>query len=230
MAVKVFAYTTGELAKLEALLSADRLSSYGALPATRDTLGLYVWNTALAAAFYGPLQALEIALRNALHAELTSLCGRSDWYKARRFRRAAFDLTASLAEVANRLTRDRKLIDPPHVVAGLHFGFWTKLIDVGPNGNRVRLFWNAGLHQAFRNYPGGAQANRGPIYGELLRIKDFRNRIAHHEPIHNKHPDIEYQRILEVANWVDHDLPRWIAHHARCEVLLEQVPVPRQMF
>jgi hypothetical protein len=65
--VKVFAYTTGELAKLESLLSADRLGSYGTRPATRETLQLYVWNTALAAAFYGPLQALEIALRNALH-------------------------------------------------------------------------------------------------------------------------------------------------------------------
>jgi hypothetical protein len=48
------------------------------VPATGDSLALYVWNTALAAAFYGPLQSLEIALRNALHAELTSICGRFD--------------------------------------------------------------------------------------------------------------------------------------------------------
>ena len=122
MAVKVFAYTSGELAKLETPLSVDRLRSYGTR-ATRETLELYVWNTALAAAFYGPLQGLEIALRNALHGELTSICGRADWYKSRRFRLAAFDLTASIAGVANRLTRDRKRIDPPHVVAGLHFGF-----------------------------------------------------------------------------------------------------------
>jgi hypothetical protein len=227
----VFAYTTQELAALEKVISADRLGSYGPTgPPIRETLDLYVWNTALSASFYGPLQALEVALRNALQRELSAVCGTSDWYKSRLFRRAAYDLAGSIAEVANRLTRDRKPVDPPHVVAALHFGFWSKLIDAGPNGNRVRLLWNAALHRAFPRYPGGAQAHRGPIYGELLRVKDFRNRIAHHEPIHNKNPAREYARLLTIAGWLDAALPRWIAHHARCETLLDQRPVPRQTF
>ncbi|HEX3463438.1 MAG TPA: hypothetical protein VHS78_05245 [Candidatus Elarobacter sp.] len=229
--VKVFAYTVQDLIELEKLLSAERLGSYGPTgPPLRATLDFYIWNTALSASFYGPLQALEIALRNALHREMSTACGRNDWYSARLFRRAAYDLTGSVAEVANRLTRGGKPVDPPHVVAGLHFGFWTKLIDAGPNGNRVRLLWNAALHRAFPNYPRGAQAHRGPIYGELLRIKDFRNRIAHHEPVHNKRPEREYRRLLAVANWIDGRLPLWIAHHARCATLLDQMPVPRQMF
>ena len=42
-------------------------------------LHLYTWNTALSAAFYGPLQGLEVALRNALHRQLTERYG-AEWY------------------------------------------------------------------------------------------------------------------------------------------------------
>ena len=40
---------------------------------------LYTWNTAISGAFYGPLQALEVALRNAMHRQLARRYGTA-WY------------------------------------------------------------------------------------------------------------------------------------------------------
>jgi hypothetical protein len=39
VAVKMFAFSTSDFTKLEVLFSTDRLRSYGAVLATRDTIG-----------------------------------------------------------------------------------------------------------------------------------------------------------------------------------------------
>lgn len=48
-----------------------------------------------------------------------------DWYSDWKFKTIAPTLVEDLVEAAGRLTRDRKAVDPPHMVAALHFGFWT---------------------------------------------------------------------------------------------------------
>ena len=40
---------------------------------------LYAWNTVVSAAFYEPLQGLEVALRNAMHVQLARCYGEA-WY------------------------------------------------------------------------------------------------------------------------------------------------------
>jgi hypothetical protein len=79
--VNDFTYTPSVISALEAALSSERLTAY--LQATgghqERALRLYLWNTEISAAFYGPLQGLEIVLRNALHRELSRVHGVS-WY------------------------------------------------------------------------------------------------------------------------------------------------------
>jgi hypothetical protein len=52
----------------------DRLSSYLAASANkrRRAIALYEWNSAVSAAFYVPLQTVEVALRNGSHRELAA--------------------------------------------------------------------------------------------------------------------------------------------------------------
>lgn len=211
-----------------ATISRERLSSYLALttPANdqRAALDLYVWNAALSGSFFGPLQAVEIAIRNAIHREMTSIYGTPAWYSELQFKRTASNMIGSLVEAAGRLVREKKPVDPPHMVAALHFGFWTQLLKSGPDGNYVRHFWNAGLSKAFQHYPGGSQRSRGSINTEILVLKDFRNRVAHHEPIHNKKPAHQYARIVRVAGWIDPTLARWIEFHASCRSRLQNGP------
>ena len=74
--VKTFA--EGDLLdRLEAAFSPERKGTYlrAAREDRKQAVRLYTWNTAMCAAFYGPLQALEIAMRNAMHRELAACYG-----------------------------------------------------------------------------------------------------------------------------------------------------------
>jgi hypothetical protein len=230
----VFTYDVPSVTAIVDIISNDRLTSYQAAAEPTDVpsaaLELYVWNVALSGAFFGPLQALEVAIRNALHRELTMMYTTAEWYRHKRFKSVAPYMIGSLVEAAGRLVHEKKPVDPPHLVAALHFGFWTQLLKRGPDGNYIRHFWNAGLYRAFRHYPGGARDNRGRINADVLALKDFRNRIAHHEPIHNKKPDHQYERVLRVASWIDPVLPCWIEFHGRCRSLLASKPASNPGF
>lgn len=65
------------LGDLEASFSAERMSTYVAA-AEGDgewAVELYAWNSMVSAAFYEDLQSLEVALRTALHRQLTRCYG-----------------------------------------------------------------------------------------------------------------------------------------------------------
>src|SRR5579863_1569321 len=83
--VNPFPYSQRIINALEQALSAERLSTYLAAAGGDHTaaLRLYVWNTQISAALYGPLQALEIIIRNAFHRELSIAYGPA-WYDSAR--------------------------------------------------------------------------------------------------------------------------------------------------
>ena len=185
---------------------------------------LYTWNIAVSAAFYGPLQGLEVALRNAMHRELAKRY-RADWYDD-----PVVDLDiGALARVSAAradLRRDGYSDDPPHMVAALSFGFWVALL--GPGGKRraggkasyEMTIWRAAVCRAFPN----ARINRKTAHAPLDYLRTFRNRIAHHEPIFERHLAADYASVLQVAGWINAETRDWIAHHSRVPALLAQRP------
>ncbi len=137
---------------------------------------LYWWNTEVSAALYGPLQCLEVTLRNALHRELSLAYGRADWWAAAPLNQNGRKLVAKAQEKCQR----RGLRPPPadDMVAELSFGFWASLISRGSSYDR-RL-WVPTLHKAFPHYSG----RRDALYDNLWSLVLLRNRIMHYEPIH----------------------------------------------
>ena len=119
------------LDELENSHSVDRFRTY--LTATDgdrvQAVRLYTWNTAVSAAFYGPLQALKVALRNAMNRELAVTYGRT-WYDSDR---AGFDsgCLARVKQTKQRLRRDKHSDGVPHVIASHTFGFWVFLLGAG---------------------------------------------------------------------------------------------------
>ena len=99
-AVNTWSWREELLDNLEASFSPERLDTYLAVAQgdRERALKLYTRNTELSAAFYGPLQGLEVALRNALHRELTRLYGAA-WYD---------NLAAGLDRVALERIADAK--------------------------------------------------------------------------------------------------------------------------
>jgi hypothetical protein len=116
---------------LESSLSVERFETY-LVHANGDkckALQLYTWNTAISASFYGPLQALEVTLRNAMNRELSNAYG-IDWYDNTALKLDAGSL-GRVEKAKEELEKERYVIDPPHMVANLSFGFWVSLLGSG---------------------------------------------------------------------------------------------------
>lgn len=221
--VNEFPYTDTVLRRLEASLSEDRLATY-----RREThndmekaVRLYTWNTAISAAFYAPLQGLEVTLRNALHVQLTQAYGPS-WYD-----NPATHLSnvgkQHIERARKDLLRDRKPDDAPHIVAALSFGFWERLLSHGPRGknNYEIALWRPALHKAF---PHAKPRRRQTVHRPIMELRNLRNRIAHHEPVFRRNLRSDYDDILGVLGWICPATSSWIKHHNAVEIVLERRP------
>ncbi|MGB8843690.1 MAG: hypothetical protein WCC64_21775 [Aliidongia sp.] len=225
MTVKIFSLSDPVIAALETSLSPERMATYvTAAGGDRErALRLYTWNTAASAAFYGPLQGLEIALRNAMHRELSKTYG-SVWYDNPA---CGFDTGTEnrIAATKEDLRRDGYPVDPPHFVAALSFGFWVTLLGRGGRShalggirqNYEMTLWRPCLFRAFPH----AKLSRRAAHTPLDYLRTFRNRIAHHEPIFARHLAADFQHILTITDWISPDSREWIAHHSRVEEILK---------
>ncbi len=213
--VKGFSYTQDSLHELEVSLSRERLNTY--LIATRGdpekAIRLYVWNTDISAAFYGPLQTLEITLRNAMHGRLAERYGPA-WYNnpSAGLDKGALD---RIEDARSKLAHSGDGNGP--FVAKLLFGFWVSLI--GPSGrmpagrkaNYQRTLWRPALRQAF---PYREKLTRKQAHGPLNDLRTLRNRIAHHEPIFSRDLAKDHERILDAIRWMSPETAVWIECHS----------------
>ena len=215
-----FVYSKVDLAELERCLSSDRLSTYmGAVGHDKESaVRLYVWNMTISAAFYSPLQALEITIRNGFHHELTQTYGPS-WYNNPRV-----PLTAeALRLVQNaraKLAEQGKAPDPGRMVAELSFGFWERLLSKGPKGAYEMKLWRPALHKAFPH----ARKKRSEVHLPVQHLRVLRNRIAHHEPIFARHLAQDYRSLTDVLGWISPEIRRWVEHHSNIHAVLAQRP------
>lgn len=188
---------------------------------------LYIWNGQIAAALFEVLGHLECALREALDGQLQV------WNSAQDSRRFSLGVRPSpewavpdYAAAPHRglvakscrdaAGRVRKRGKPSHddVVAQLSFGVWVKLIPKSSKNtvsNQSRM-WDEALAEAFP-----ALGERGPefIYRRLARLRDLRNRIAHHENLLAVNLDARLSDILAILASIDQSLADHVAGIAR---------------
>jgi hypothetical protein len=220
--VNPFFYSQSVIKALERALSSERLSTYLAAAGGDQAaaLRLHVWNTRISAALYGPLQALEIIIRNAFHRELSVAYGPA-WYDNTRL-----PLTpaarARVADAKEAVRRAGRPLDPGRIVAELSFGFWERLLTHGPPGrlNYEMALWRPALHRAFPN----SRRRRADVHKPLPGLRDLRNRIAHHEPIFSRDLAADYQTILDVISWMCTDTQAWVVHHSNVPTVLTGRP------
>jgi hypothetical protein len=105
------------------------------------------------------------------------------------------------------------------VIAELSFSFWRYLIASHYDG----ILWRECLFQAF---PG--QKTRTKIYEHLVKLHNLRNRIAHHEPIHNMPLQQRYDELLTVIEWIDPDLRTWVEKKSTAATILAGKPDARR--
>ncbi|MDR1120334.1 MAG: Abi family protein [Dysgonamonadaceae bacterium] len=136
---------------------------------------LYRYNIKLCQKFYGVLSVLEVVLRNAINEHYAMRLADNDWLISQsqngflvNYKDAIFKERDKLASNHN-YTHDK-------LVASLSFGIWTYMFSRNCYKNSGKT-----LLQIFPNKTHGL--NQKDIYDDLDRIRLFRNRIAHHEPL-----------------------------------------------
>lgn len=218
-----FSYNASDIANIEASLSNERFATYTNACGgdRRKAITLYEWNSAVSAAFYVPLQTVEVALRNACHRELVALFGAA-WPEEQTFLRLDVISTQTIAEATARLQRSSPAVATSRIVSELSFGFWTRLL-----GRRFeQTLWIPGLYRAFRHYrqQTGMRRSRPPIAKRFDYLRDFRNRIAHHEPVFTRSLETDYALLLDTAAWMYPGIAEWTDAFGACKELIRNGP------
>ena len=146
---------------------------------------------------------LEVFLRNALDHQLSFFFKEDHWLSTKYDKHPGIANAYSIATAKKRLAHSYYTNDD--LVTSLSFGFWTELFL--PNqykalkGQPIKIFTNR--HRGF---------NRGKAYNTLNRLRKFRNRITHGEPILFRKDkaivDLYYAQqthkdIYRVLRWID---------------------------
>jgi hypothetical protein len=185
---------------LELSLSAERLGPYYRHCGgdRKQAVRCYEWNVGVSESLWGVLQGLEIALRNAIHRELTFSFGQAEWYDCARLQ--PFH-AQQIGEAKRRIVRSGKQLTAGRVVAEMSLGFWVSLL--GPA--YAQVFWDKHLHQAFRQRIG-----RKTVHARLNGIRKLRNRVAHHESIVARNLKDDFALIVETIHWICPTTARWV--------------------
>ena len=187
------------LASLRGAFSGERLDSYRAdvSEPPAEVLGRYAWNVALSEALYPSLQALEVTLRNAVHAAVAARFEDDLWFFSDE-PRILKEKERETAECARRGLRQRgKHETPGRIVAELNFGFWTSLFASGYE----QTLWPRLLKPVFPQASNRQRARKALLF-RLNEIRRLRNRVFHHEPVHD-FPDLPglHGKIVETIGW-----------------------------
>jgi hypothetical protein len=210
-----------EYSTLEKHISKPRLDRYlrAAGNSKANAQKLYRANLRISQAFYPLLNLLEIALRNAINKKLASTFSNPNWIITEKagfmsdgsLSASNYKLRGSVAR-AERTIKKRGRVTAGKVVAEQTFGFWCSLFDI----HHYKLIGGSVI-SSFQNKP--SPVNRGQICKKLNRIRQFRNRVYHNEPICFNSGQIDLAtaksiklEIYEVLEWLDPKLTSYVSY------------------
>ncbi|MFT7839963.1 hypothetical protein Q5530_27795 [Saccharothrix sp. BKS2] len=208
------------------LISLPRLRCYldhvhGDLEAAVE---LYAWNARVSAAFGETSGILEVVLRNALAKQMNArhIRGRhpGSWLDDHA-RELTPQARADIAKARNRVERTGKRAVDDQVITQLGFGFWRFLVI-----KRYSSTLWLDLQYAFPHAP--KRNRRYEVETRVAALHEFRNRMAHHEPVWNKPLKARLSDLRDVVNYVSPEIGDWW-NQGYCSIsqVLDTCPVSR---
>jgi len=163
--------------KYEIALSAPRIGKYrtACKGDKNKALILYRYNIKLCQKFYGVLGVFEVVLRNAVNEHFKTQLHDNDWLITQAQRGFLVNYQDAIFKERDKLAHNHKYTHDK-LVASLSLGVWTFMFSRNCYKNSGKT-----LLQIFPNKTHGL--NQRDIYADLDKIRTFRNRIAHHEPL-----------------------------------------------
>ena len=209
-----------EYRKLEYYLSRPRLDRF--LAATGNSKSkaqkLYRINLRVAQSFYPVLNLFEIFFRNIINYQVSNYFTNPNWIITEKngfmsdpsLSSSRFFLRTSVNNAEQTIKRKGGKVTPGKVIAEQSLGYWTSLFDT----HHYRLIGGVVIH-CFPHKP--TYINRKILSKKLNRVREFRNRIYHNEPIcfngntvdFTEATNIEHE-IYELLEWIDIDLTHYM--------------------
>lgn len=215
-----FLYSQDRIDSLERVLSRQRFSTYlkAAGFCAELAFELYLYNARLAKAFLFPLHVMEVLLRNAVD-EVLSNRFTPDWHLDPRLRRTlTAESQATLIKAVARATKNDNSVAKDDVVSRLTFDFWSNLFR--PHYDRP--IWQTGMTRLLPNAQAMTRARFKPL---VMSINQFRNRIAHHEPIFALNVSNQYKDILTAIGYRSGIAALWLKKHATVNPVMRTRPI-----
>lgn len=191
------------IGELEEALSLERFNRYleWAGGDRARAVELYTLNAKVSERLYLPLQTLEVALRNRIHAVMTEA------YHEKWFQNNDIILIEKqrdqIANAIEDVERQNKPITAGRIVAALTFSFWTSMFS--PD---YEILWQKELNKIGKR-PDGKGFRRKEFSSPLTPIRTLRNRIAHHEPIIAWNLPKHYNNMIEITEWLSKPAADW---------------------
>lgn len=209
-----YIYPSGDEEKIKLCLSPKRFTPYLAKAGYKQSyaFSLYLFNARLSKAFLFPLHVLEVSLRNQINSIFVSLYG-DNWINEAAFRS---NLTQeSLSALGTAIAR-AKTPDTDDVVATMTFDFWSNLF----RPEYDRCFWQTHMQALFPHHT----ITRSNFQKVIKEVNKFRNRVAHHEPIHHLDLSSIHTQILDVLKWISDETFLWVKHHSTFNTIIRTSP------
>jgi hypothetical protein len=203
-------------------LSAPRLASYRSffLPVDdRELYGIYCWNDAISIRFMRLIGIIEILMRNRFHRELSQFAycpasvgtsASNDWYRC-----IVTDGTMTAKHLKKKCGTLTSGVPAHQVIAGMTFGFWHNLLSIKTTTTGGAVPWKSIIPKIFSDHPQKTsnhwkkEHHRDQLFARIAYVNDFRNRIAHFEPL-----------------WKFGDLKdEWLSRAAHSVTVVEGAPV-----
>ena len=231
----------------EQMLSQPRLQPYldAADNDMQRAVELYRWNQRLTGVVLKHSSDVEIAVRNALDAQLVILChnefGMEDWIGPESdstpeeiyglLRKGIQEARVhALAESRHRPKDHPRYRCAPNrddVLAQLTFGTWDLLLGAdlasGMQDAIQQRLWSQGLCKAF---PNGRQDDEGRrrIAVRLKRIRKLRNRAAHAENLLRVEPEKRLTDMLSVLSAISKEFSTWSMQASPYRAIVKKRP------
>jgi hypothetical protein len=212
--------------ELEAWISRERYQLFR-VAANHDhdvTRRLYEWNATASGAFLELLSYLEVILRNAVDSELATLevpptarvqSDRGWWFSSPTF---LAEPELKKFETARSHIRDPEKFNRDKVLSSLTFSFWQSIF-----GGAYEELFRHHSRKAFSAAPNGFQ--RKDVSRRLDALRLLRNKVAHHQPIHDYPLEEQFEQALELREWTDPRACEWVRDLSTIPAILAERPI-----
>nr|WP_310616481.1 Abi family protein [Pantoea cypripedii] len=173
---------------------------------------LYLYNARMAKSFLYPLHVLEVTLRNRIHSVFRTQFS-DNWCHDKYFRSI---LSSESRNVLDMGIDRANTHDVEDVVSTLSFDFWSNLFR--PEYDRD--IWQNLMVKLLPSQ----NITRKEFQKRVKLLNNFRNRIAHHEPIHKLDLSELHKVILETLQWISPEMSVWVKHFSTVNSSLRTRP------